>query len=594
MKNPLPWIKAHKVLSFIGLLVITGVLYGVLKPETPPTYITETLTKQTLFQTVDASAEVRSGSEANLAFQTSGRVEALLVHEGDTVFLGQPLAVLDTSSFFAGTMTAPLANAYNALLETSSGITPLGSATAIASAEANVVSATTSLNIAQTDLEETKQVREATVAEMETAFKKAERDLLLLQRTLAESAEEIRADFASVLQGNVIAIRSTLADADTVLGITNTLANDDLEDVLSLTNEQLLTSAKNAYETALRSLNRVEARTFTLSETSPYSEMEPVITDVTTTLLQTAQTLLYTHQALDATIIDTQAFTFEDLVAKKMLIDTARDTIRLEQDALETQTQLRTSTRLSHAQQIASAEFAEESARLALQKTRVLQDQAVEKAISAVKNATAVLEQQLANAMQTIGSTEGQLRDAQIVSPIEGVVTEITIDAGEFATAGTTIVKVQSIDPARFELVADIAEADISKITIGQPVDVELDAYGSSETFPAQIASIDLSEKTIEGVVFYEATLFFTTPEALPLIKPGMTANVVILVNTLSDILSIPQRAIQTNNGNTFVRRKKEEVVEEVTVILGRRTDGGRVEILEGLSENDVVILSIQ
>ena len=594
MKRLFSWVKTHKIVSVLGTLVVATIVYQILKPATPPTYITETASKQTLLQTVDASAEVRSGSKVELAFQTSGRVGSVFVREGDAVLPGQQLALLDTTALFAGSTTSPLAEASAVILANTSGVTTPGSPASIALAETQVVSATTTLELARVDLAQAKLVRDATIAEMEIAQAKAERELQDLRMTLTQSSEEVRQDFAGVLQGNVIALRSTLADADTVLGITSPLANDDLEDVLSLTNEQLLTSAVNAYVKALSTLQRVEAPTFTLSDTSSYAEIEPVIAQMTQALAQTGSVLLFTRQTLDATTIDTQAFSFEDLTAKKSLIDTARDAIRLEQDALETQTQLRANTTLNQNKQLNASEFALQSAKQALQKTHVVQDQAMTKAEASVKNAVASLEQQLATAYQTIGSTEGALRDAQIVSPIEGVVTKIEMEPGEFKAAGTTTITVQSVDASTFELTADLAEADVSKVAVGQPVDVELDAYGSTQTFPAQVASVDLSEKVVEGVVFYEAVLFFTAPESLPTIKPGMTANVIILVNQFSEILSVPQRAVQTHDGGTFIRIKKEDIVTETPVTLGQRADGGRVEILDGLSEGDVIVVSIQ
>lgn len=591
MKNPFSWLKTHKLLGGCLILVVSGVVYNVVKPETPPTYITETVAKQTLFQTVDASSEIRSEQKRELAFQTSGRIESLFVREGDAVSVGQPLAQLDLAGLFPE-LTQTLQNGYDVLTDAVMG-TP-GTPSAITSAETAAESARITLELAITDYENAKQVHDASIAEAETTLAVAKQDLLDLDRTLAAAANEIQQDFAGILQSATIAVRTTLANADTVLGVTNTLANDDLEDVLSLTDEQRLVSAKNAYTKAFDHLRRSESSVFALSSTSSYATIDPLITDVATLLSETSQALLYTHQALDATIIDTQAFSFTDLQTKKASIDTDRDTIRTQQTTLETQSQLRESTRVSQDKQRTAATLAVEKASRALDTTKAIQDQTLAAAKAKKETAAASLQQQLATSAQTIGSTNGQLRNAEILSPLNGIVTDITLEQGEFATAGNPILTVQSIDANAFELIADVSESDVSKVVVGQPADIEIDAYGSNVTFPAQVVLINPAEKLVDGVVFYEVTLLFTTPDALPTLKPGMTATATILIDTLSDVLSLPQRSIHYHDEAPYVLRLNEDgtTTSEVSVTLGRRSDGGRVEVTEGLKEGDVIVVT--
>lgn len=587
----LRWIRSHKIISAILLLIVVGIVYQATKPAPPPEIVTEVVERTTLYKTVDASAEVRSALKTDLAFQTSGRVSALLVQEGNTVAPGQPLALLDTTSLFPGAATSPILSAISRL-ETPS--LSSGLPAAITSAEGTTQSAETTFTNAQNDLELVERVREASIAEAQGNLEKAQADLEDLADEHTQDRLEIQEDFAGILQGNVIAIRTALADADTILGVTNTLANDDFEDILSLQNQQYLVDAENAYQVALSSLEDVETRTFVLTTTSSYSDIDAVRSDVETTLQQTAQVLLSTHQVLDATTVDVSGFSFTDLATKKTLMDTDRDLIRAEQDALEAQQQLRLRTDIDQASELRSQELTVLQLERTLATTQASQDKTLSTAQATLATALASLEQQIASSLQTIGSTQAQLRDAEISTPIAGVVTNIDIEIGEYATAGTTVVTVQAIDATTFELVADIAEADISRIAPGQPVDVEFDAYGSKQTFPAQVASVDLAEKTVEGVVFYEATLFFTAPETLPVVKPGMTADVVILVEELQDILSVPQRAILSQDGELFVRLKEGEEIKQVPIVTGRRADGGRTEVLEGLEEATEIVITIR
>ena len=586
------WIKKHWVISLILALVIAGVVYQITKPETPPEIITETVSRSTLFQTVDISGEVVSRDKVELAFETSGPATGVFVREGDVVGAGQVLATIDTLDLFIDPFSATNAIRHaESVLEGSS--TSVSSPSAIASADSVLSVTEVTFQNAKTDLELAKSLQEITVSEAQTSLTKAENDLAQTTLTQTDSEKQIQEDFSGILQGAVIAARSSLDDADEVLGVTNTLANDDFEDILSLTNGQILTDAENYYRTALNLLSKTETSVFSLTTESGYEAIDAAISETQELLSETALTLLYTHRALDATIVDSADFSFTDLATKKTGIDTARDLVRAEQDAIETQVQLRDSSGLSNTQTIVTKQDALATAEQTLAKTIAQQNSNVSSAKATLASARASLEQKIVSTYETISTTQGLIRASEIRSPISGIVTAVNIDAGEYVSLGTPVITVEGIDGG-FEIVANIPESDIAKIQIDQPADVEFDAYGSKTSVPAQVSFIDPAEKVIEGVVFYEAKLFFTFPETLPLIKPGMTVDVVILTKELQDVISIPQRAVLTNNGDTYTRLKNGEEIIEQTVVTGTRGDGGRIEILEGIKEGDEIVITIK
>jgi RND family efflux transporter MFP subunit len=592
MRNFLKFAKQHWIVSIIAFLFTITVIYQVVKPEPKPEIVSEIVQTQTLLQTVDASGEIASMDKVELSFGASGRVSGIFVREGDIVEAGQILATIDTKNLFADhtRSTGLIIDAQTKLGVSNSLIEP----TAILVANTSVSVAEVSYKNAMTDLNNVKSLHDAYVSEAQASLYKAEHDLEQLQLIQNESEAQIREDFVGILQGNVISARSALTTADEILGITNTLANDDFDDFLSLTDSQILRDAESHYNEALKYLSWAETKVFSLTTNSTYSEIENASSVITSLLSETSLTLLYTRRALDATPIDSQTFSFDDLSAKKAGVNTARDLIRSEQDALETQFQLKTATELSNMQNVLAKQDMLENAKQTLNRIEAQRNSSMSSAESTLSSTRAGLEQKIASAYETIGSTYETLNNSEIRSTISGVITEVESEIGEYVAVGQVIIKMESANN-NFEVKVNVPESDIAKIKIDQPADVEFDAYGSSLSVPAQVSFVNPAEKVIEGVVFYEVTLFFTTPENLPLIKPGMTADVSILTNEIRDALSVPQRAVSSNkDGNTYVRVKSDDVISDRQITTGLRVDGGRIEITDGLADGDEVVISIR
>ena len=83
----------------------------------------------------------------------------------------------------------------------------------------------------------------------------------------------------------------------------------------------------------------------------------------------------------------------------------------------------------------------------------------------------------------------------------------------------------------------------------------------------------------------------------MPGVKPGMTVNMTILVAEKHDALAIPYSAIINKNSKQYVRiidNPKEKTYHEVEVKTGLQADGGLVEILSGLAEDQEVVTYIK
>jgi len=187
-----------------------------------------------------------------------------------------------------------------------------------------------------------------------------------------------------------------------------------------------------------------------------------------------------------------------------------------------------------------------------------------------------------------IENIQAQIQKAAIYAPIDGVVTKQDAKVGEIAAANSYLVSV--ISASKLEVEANIPEADIAKVKIGNPAKITLDAYGNDVIFNANVTSIDPAETIIEGVATYKTKFQFTKEDARP--KSGMTANIDILTNKHKNALILPQRAVTTKNGGKFVLvYKGQSGQEEREVKTGLRGSDGNIEIVDGLSEGEKVII---
>ena len=92
------------------------------------------------------------------------------------------------------------------------------------------------------------------------------------------------------------------------------------------------------------------------------------------------------------------------------------------------------------------------------------------------------------------------------------------------------------------QLEANIDEADIGTVKIGQTANFTVDAF-TGRSFPAQIQTIEFSPLTTDGVVTYKAILSVDNSDLA--LRPGMTATAQITVQEIRDALLVPNAALR-------------------------------------------------
>ncbi|MEN3038776.1 MAG: efflux RND transporter periplasmic adaptor subunit [Candidatus Kryptonium sp.] len=154
-------------------------------------------------------------------------------------------------------------------------------------------------------------------------------------------------------------------------------------------------------------------------------------------------------------------------------------------------------------------------------------------------------------ALAQLKSAEAQLERARvnlkystIYSPIDGIVISRNVDVGQTVAASLQAPTLFTIanDLRKMRVEANVDEADIGKVKPGQTVLFTVDAY-PEETFVGRVAQVRLQPVNVQNVINY-AVIIDVDNNDLKL-RPGMTANVRILVDKRENVLRIPNQALR-------------------------------------------------
>jgi HlyD family secretion protein len=161
--------------------------------------------------------------------------------------------------------------------------------------------------------------------------------------------------------------------------------------------------------------------------------------------------------------------------------------------------------------------------------------------------ATANLHQAEANVKIKQGALDkarADLDHCTITSPIDGVVISRSVDVGQTVAASLQAPVIFAIanDLTKMQIDANVAEADVGVVKIDQNVDFTVDAF-PMETFHGKVVQVRNAPITVQNVVTYDTVIGVSNPELK--LKPGMTANVSIIIAHKDDVLQIKNAALR-------------------------------------------------
>ena len=267
---------------------------------------------------------------------------------------------------------------------------------------------------------------------------------------------------------------------------------------------------------------------------------------------------------------------------------------------------------------LASAQAALELAKINAARTQDL----VKKQSSAqsdLDQAIATLHQAEANVMIKQGALDKAKTDLEhctITSPIDGTVISRSVDVGQTVAASLSAPVIFTIanDLAKMQIDTNVAEADVGVIEQGQKVDFTVDAF-PNRTFHGDVVQVRNAPTTVQNVVTYDTVIGVNNADLK--LKPGMTANVSIIVAQRDNVLKVSNAALRfqpamaapsTSSGGPSWHRTQggksgPHQIEKTVYLLpsGSSTpepvkiktgisDGIYTEVISGLKEGDHVV----
>ena len=209
-----------------------------------------------------------------------------------------------------------------------------------------------------------------------------------------------------------------------------------------------------------------------------------------------------------------------------------------------------------------------------------------------LKNDIRLQEAKIEKALANILEEETQLSYATITAPIDGVVAFVSTQEGETVVASMSAPTfVTLIDLKKLEVTAFVDETDIGKIKDRQKARFTVDAF-PKKFFQAEIREIHPKAVIKDNVVNYEVMLEISKKN-ISLLRPEMTANIVVTTGVHVDVLTIPRGAVKRSGKKSFAVVKTEIALSENPIELGWR-DGDAQEVVSGLNDGDQVGILIQ
>jgi len=151
---------------------------------------------------------------------------------------------------------------------------------------------------------------------------------------------------------------------------------------------------------------------------------------------------------------------------------------------------------------------------------------------------------QIAGARAQLDRAKLDLEHSLITSPVDGTVISRNVDVGEAVAATLTAPTLFTIaqDMRHMQVHAAVDEADVGGVRAGQAATFTVDAF-RDRTFHAVVLQVRNAPVTTQNVVTYDTVLDVENPDLT--LRPGMTANVLILIVQKTQVTAVPNEALR-------------------------------------------------
>ena len=186
-------------------------------------------------------------------------------------------------------------------------------------------------------------------------------------------------------------------------------------------------------------------------------------------------------------------------------------------------------------------------------------------------------------AQEKVSRLQALSQNPTIYAQLDGIVTTLNYKVGDTVADGKPLCIVGELD--EITMTVPVSAADIGSVSVGQKVNIYVDAY-AEQKFTGTV-----KERLLVANDNGEYPVTITIDPGEQMLLPGMKAYATIILKEKTDVLTLSNKAITLENGQQYVlvRDENGELVRK-QIVTGF-SDGRVSEILDGLSENEVVIV---
>ena len=196
-------------------------------------------------------------------------------------------------------------------------------------------------------------------------------------------------------------------------------------------------------------------------------------------------------------------------------------------------------------------------------------------------------EEDYEEAVEKLNEFDAVLGDQTVKSDYNGVITEISLAEGDSVDTGTTLAVLSDYDEVT--VTVSLEESDLENVKEGDTVNVYIDAWPDEEYSGAVDEIGDAQYDSSTGTTYSDVTVKLSGDTAK--LYDGMTAELTFITKETETVTYVSNRAVFRENGRSYVRMYDENGnVVSVEIVTGF-SDGSHVEVTEGLTEGDTVLI---
>ncbi len=226
----------------------------------------------------------------------------------------------------------------------------------------------------------------------------------------------------------------------------------------------------------------------------------------------------------------------------------------------------------------------------------------------------AALSAQVDVAQTQVDAAEEDVAGATLTAPVAGLVTTVDLEVGDAVSGGsssssggsmggsstgstgstgstsssTSTAQFVIIGTDAWQVAVTVDETDVALIEVGDQAELTSDDF--TDTVYGTVGEIGLISTSSSGVAAFPVTIDVTgSPDGL---HDGASADVEIIYERRTDVLTVPSSAVTTEDGQSVVTQEGADGEQVTTAVTTGETSGTLVEITDGLAEGDEVLVT--